>query len=727
MLSRSSRALIVAATAALSVAWFFHIQIAGGFATLFGDADDAVIGVVLLDHWRAVLAGTQGWNGGAYFHPYPDVLGYNDGMFLLGLLYAGPRALGVDPLLSAELAGMAMRAAGFVFFHLLARRMFGFGFALSLLGATLATISGTAAIQANHAQLFTVLLLPLLALLLWLAFDAAVGATSGSSRRAGRGRAGTGWAAGAALLFGTWLMTAFYTAWFSGFFLLLFGLAAASILAGTRSGRAAIRRDQVWALLPPVLAGLAVGIIAAIPFLAAYLPKAAETGMHSFADVVTYAPPPLSLLDTRLAGGIVEDWPRNPLAAALLEANARPMGFAPLLLLAALAGGLRVTLTRQGPPGLRVVWRSLALATLLSLLLVMWMPAWRLVYFAVPGARGLRDIARFLLVLMLPMTLLALHGLDGLLARLPRWRLPLLAVVVPLLLAEEWARGVPVLLDAGTASRLMRQVAPAPAACRSFYVTGHAPLPGIADPAPLSPIEAIYRQNVDAMLVATLTGVPTINGFSTFNPPDWDFARVEAADYADRVGKYASAHALSPGLCRLDLTTGRWTVRPDLPAPVIPLGVRVELAETAAHASLYTLSGWNVGGAPDHWTTLKRSLLRVVLPADAGHGDLDLHLTLFARLVDRAAPDEVTVLANGHAVGRLDVGATPTDHVVRLPAGVAGPGDAVTIALLQPALHLPGRFHLLPYDRGMVLFIRSIELDAGQGQGSALDPLKAQP
>lgn len=704
-LSRSSRAVVVAVAALMSVAWFFHLQLANGFSRLFGDADDAVIGVVLLDHWRAVLAGTQGWNGGAYFHPYPDVLGYNDGMFLLGLVYAVPRALGVDPLLSAEITSMVMRGAGFVFCFLLARRLFGFG--LSLLGAALVIISGAAAVQGNHAQLFTVLLLPLLALLLWQAAAAATGPAAEGSRLAG-----TGWAAGAGLLFGAWLLTAFYTAWFSAFFLLLFGLSAVSLLAGTRAGRSAIRRAPLRALLPPALAALVVGLIAAVPFLAAYLPKAAESGMHSFADVVTYAPPRLSLLNTRLAGGIVQGWQHLPLAGplmrSLVRANARPTGFAPLLLLAALAGCVRALTARDGPVMTRILWQSLALASLLSLLLVMWMPAWRLVYVAVPGARALRDIGRFLLVLMLPATLLALYGLEGLLARLPRARLPLLAILVPLLLVEEWASGVPVMLDAGTAARLMRHVGPTPAACRSFYVTGRAPAPGPLDTAPLTPIEAIYRQNVDAMLVAVLTGVPTINGFSTFTPPDWDFAKVEAPDYADRVGKYVSAHALSP--CRLDLTTGVWSVRPELPAPVLPLGVRVELAEAAPHWSAYTLTGWNFGGAPDHWTTSRRSVLRFLLPAGAEDGALALHLTLFARLPDPSATDDVTVLANGQAIGRLQVGATPADQVVRLPASLTRPGAAVSIALLQPALRLPGRFHLLPYDRGAVLFIRSLEL-----------------
>ena len=63
--------------------------------------------------------------------------------------------------------------------------------------------------------------------------------------------------------------------------------------------------------------------------------------------------------------------------------------------------------------------------------------------------------------------------------------------------------------------------------------------------------QMLYPHNVDAMLLAELWRVPTINGFSTFNPPDWAFSDPLAPDYDARAEAYARRHRLS-GLCRLD-------------------------------------------------------------------------------------------------------------------------------------------------------------------------------
>jgi len=69
-------------------------------------------------------------------------------------------------------------------------------------------------------------------------------------------------------------------------------------------------------------------------------------------------------------------------------------------------------------------------------------------------------------------------------------------------------------------------------------------------------LDALYPHNVDAMLLAELWRMPTINGFSTFNPPDWNFASPRAPDYDARVLAYARRHGLR-GLCRLDVRQAR--------------------------------------------------------------------------------------------------------------------------------------------------------------------------
>ena len=63
------------------------------------------------------------------------------------------------------------------------------------------------------------------------------------------------------------------------------------------------------------------------------------------------------------------------------------------------------------------------------------------------------------------------------------------------------------------------------------------------------------------MLLAELIRLPTVDGFSTFTPPDWSFNNPERPGYLERVRAYAVAHRLA-GLCGLDLAALRWDPAP---------------------------------------------------------------------------------------------------------------------------------------------------------------------
>ncbi len=85
-----------------------------------------------------------------------------------------------------------------------------------------------------------------------------------------------------------------------------------------------------------------------------------------------------------------------------------------------------------------------------------------------------------------------------------------------------------------------------PATCRSFAVI-QATQPAELDPA----LDRLYNGNVDAMLLASLWRMPTVDGVSTFAPPGWDFADTIAPDYPARLRRYAVRFGLR-GLCVLD-------------------------------------------------------------------------------------------------------------------------------------------------------------------------------
>lgn len=548
----------------VSTMLLFRVQFANGFQVLFGNSYDGVIGISILEHWKQTLAGAAHWNRTSYFYPHADTLGYNDSLFLYGLPYAGLRLLRIDPFLSSELVSMTVRAGGCLATFFVARRLFGLGLFLSGLGAFLFNLAGNTVLDAGHAQLFTVSFLPVWLLLLHQAALAIGPSSQSTSIRA------VAWSVAAAMFFDGWLMTAFYTAWFAAVFTALAGLfAGVAILLSPDRGRVVPLLARRATLVPLAAAGL-VGIVCAIPFLLVYLPKAHETGMYRFASIARNMPDLADLVNPHLSFGLVRGLRRALTNDPALPGEVDRYGFSVLLLVPAVLGMAMVFRRDGSSDAAGRIRRATALATVVVLLIVTEPRVWVHVYADVPGARALREVGRFLLILSLPLTLLAMCGLEWLLrprpvrSRLVRTAAAILAVALGSgLIADECRTATPVYLDRVAGLHLLRSVVVPPVQCTSFFVTGRSPEFRSAR----TPTEIIYRHNVDAMLISAVIRLPTVNGFSTFNPPDWAFADSGAPAYRMRVARYAARHAILPGLCMLDLDTEQWTVRPVLPTP----------------------------------------------------------------------------------------------------------------------------------------------------------------
>jgi hypothetical protein len=120
------------------------------------------------------------------------------------------------------------------------------------------------------------------------------------------------------------------------------------------------------------------------------------------------------------------------------------------------------------------------------------------------------------------------------------------------LLAEQANSYAPLFLDRTEEAARLAAIPPAPPSCAAFYVSAARTTSrfgeAVADP---------YNHNTEAMLVAAVRHLPTINGISTFNPPYWPASIPENPDYLRQVETYA-AHWDVTGLCGLDLRTFRW-------------------------------------------------------------------------------------------------------------------------------------------------------------------------
>jgi len=484
-----------------------------------------------------VFHGASHWSSTNYFYPYTSTLSYNDGYFIYGIIYSIFRSISINPLLSGELVNVTVRIAGFFFLYGAACRLLHFNWGWALLAAVLFSISCGSYVQMFHAQLLTVCFAPGMALLLQKTLQALQQESKRSFFL---------WGSATVIAYAAWLMTAFYMAWFFALFLVLFTFAW--LLLSPRHRTKALFAELTRCKLPALLLLLLAALVD-LPFFQLYLPAAALTGMHSYASAFAYSPSVLDIInvgDRNLLFGGLNAFLRTHLRPDFPLHNEQTSGF-PLIILS-LFGLAALSLCRHRD----MLLRSLALTVCLTWVLFLHVRGYslyRYVYDIVPGAPAVRAIARYQLFLAAPLILVTL----AFLARHGRWLgRPVVAIVSLLLVAEQ--------LDSDQIARINRpfelarlaKIPAPPAECAAFYISRDRG-DNYANPA----IDGIYSHSVDAMLIAEIIRLPTINGFASFLPPHYQLFYPDRPDYSDRIRLYSEQNHVA-GLCSLDLRDMRW-------------------------------------------------------------------------------------------------------------------------------------------------------------------------
>lgn len=525
------------------LAWLFRANLVNGFSFVLGDHYDNLIEVSILEHWYNVLRGLEHWATTAYFYPYPKTLGYNDGYLLYGMIYSLFRSLGSDPLLSAMLVNICMKIAAFAFFFLFAKRVLQMKFWYAVLGAAIFELSNNVVTHNLHAQLLTVAFVPLCAMLLYFAGKALL---NNDSRRL------YGYGSGFALAFGMWAITSYYMLWFFSFFTVLLLLMFAAVHCRYLCGQL-LQLNRKTLLAAAVV--LVLLVMALLPFLLVYLPKASETGMHSYTEAKSNLLAPFDILNigemNYLYGALVR--PLHESIGFPIQFSENQMGLPPVLLLIFLLGTILAWRKRANRQAQLVLIMALGALALWALALVIdGQSAWVWIFSYFPGAKAVRVIARIMIFLVFPVACVVMYFLSSLRHRLAGF---LILPCSALLITEELNRVGATHVERAVEVRMLDSIPAAPSACRAFFVQ---------DLRPANPNENFaehdhYRHNVEAMLISEYLNLPTINGFSSFNPPDWDFGGPDRPDYTARVAAYRARHKIQ-GLCALDLQYRTWSI-----------------------------------------------------------------------------------------------------------------------------------------------------------------------
>ncbi len=291
-----------------------------------------------------------------------------------------------------------------------------------------------------------------------------------------------------------------------------------------------------------------------VPFLMIYLPKAAETGMHPFYEIALFSLRPTDVINVgpynllwshfyqRALGLLAPKWE----GALYHQTGATPILFGLFLM-----GGWTLRHDRRNEGRQAILFAMWCSNLLLLAVTIRWNGVWPWgwIYRFIPGSEGVRVISMIQLDLMIPTVLVACSVMAAA-WQSARMR-PICVLIAGLLLIEQINNYPMFNLDRAAENAFLERVDHIPPSCRVFFAQSSRPGPDL---------NAWYRHNVDSMILAELSGVPTINGFSTFLPPHWSLVHPEGKEYLSNVREWLTSHAVTGPVCAVDFKTGAWAM-----------------------------------------------------------------------------------------------------------------------------------------------------------------------
>ena len=536
-------------------------QFTSRFDTFFGDRGDARGFVYFCEHWYQALLGKTTLMSPGIFYPTPGTLAFSDLLVGFAIPYSAVRALGVNMFSAVEVVVIGLTLATYVAAFLLLKRVLRFDLVPSIIGAMFFTFSSPKFFQTGHIQLQFILALPLIFILLILFYQRAAELSQWK---------GAIYLAAASVCLLLQLTTTFYYAWYFVLWSFLF-FGVALILPASRKSLFALLR-KYWLA---VVVSSAVFLAGFLPFMLIYARTIRVGEWYSYKNVTEMIPEWWSLLSMG-DGNYIWGW-----LSALVRPEPWPatwgelmigIGLVPsvtLLLLLVFAvyitkvqffKGRNTIASKFSPPltsGAQAFFAAMIFATIILYALGLKYrqdsSPWIWVYTYFPGARAIRAMSRFVIMLTLPISIgiayvtnVALrHALSQ--RRYSR-RIALsiaITVVAAFGVVEQFGRfkvGGTGFSKKAEMAYVQAMAEKLPRDCEAFYV---APGKGKHNP---------FEYQYDAMLISIVSGVPTINGSSSQFPPQWHtMYEVKDPLYDTHVQSWITLHSLRGKVCRLEI------------------------------------------------------------------------------------------------------------------------------------------------------------------------------
>ena len=537
---------VIVASYLFSIAINMNFVLRGNLRVLPGDRYDGMISSAVLEHWFQVFKGNASWSNPGWHFPYDRVIAHGDAGFLNAVLYAPFRIIGLDSFISQFFATTLLQTIGFFSFLWFTRHYCKFTLKISLLGSILFTINNAMTIHSSRYTLATFTLIPLFLIINIKAYLAIRDTTT---------KKWISWVTLSAVFYGSWALTCFYIFFFMHYFFLIFAIIA--ILGFRKKIKLSVIKEKVKEIQHRLIVWFLALLTSLGPFVYLYLPKSQEVGVRSFSQVAQNAVNPIDIMQMGTDNFLWGNFYNNFLIPIFqneyrVRSEYYNLGVSPVVFI------LIVSLVSLFRRKNSKTTESTLIAVVLAAVLISWFSIMRVgnftpyivPFFALPGAKALNAIMLLQLVLVFPILLLVCYKVSKSINTRSAFLIVSLILVI-----GEFNR--PYLnFDRNQELARINVVNTPPRDCEVFFVSGYPEQKNI--PGWDESINSLYPHNVVAMMISVKYQVPTINGFASFNPPDWNFSYTDPNAYMKNVALYIKTHGLT-GVCEVDLVNGNWS------------------------------------------------------------------------------------------------------------------------------------------------------------------------
>lgn len=512
--NRKIKAVLTILLLILCEAFFFRNIL--GNDGLIGDRGDGRLTNLLAEHWWRFFQGKENFSELLMFYPAQGVIGYTDLFLGHGLIYSAFRLAGMNMYEAYKFALIVMHCMGTASMYYLLQKKLRLSHTWAFFGTMAFCCSDTFARHMGHTQLLAVSMLPLL-LLFFIGFVQNFGDRSKRNI----------YAYITILWFALLTYTAWYIAFFTGMFCLVFLLVSAVRMVWVRFHVLGLLKKWVAVLKYDLLGYVVFFIIVYIPFIAIYLPVLQASSGYTYQEVWIYLPEAIDLInvtDSNFMLGwfmqIIKLEERGYSAEVTEGFSCILLGLFFVMFFIQKKKGLQKN-EKDGMqaqvPFSKFVIETVFFTVMSCLLLVIRLGSngvslWAVVYYLLPVARSIRAVARFLLWLSFPMSVITSYCANRYLDKQGKNIVCRQAVWVILLFISNINRGG---VDSGWSAyeelAFIENVSAPPQDADSFY---------LIDSKKAGDMPYIYQ--LDAFEIGTYFSLKTINGYSGQLPLGWE-------------------------------------------------------------------------------------------------------------------------------------------------------------------------------------------------------------